>query len=44
MNLSDKEISSFLSVCNELLYSDPFTNTKNYIQHGSVSTDRKSVV
>lgn len=38
MNLSDEEITSFLSVSYELLNSDPFTNTKNYIQHGTIST------
>lgn len=38
MNLSDEEKTSFLSVCNELVNSDPFTDTKNYIQHGTIST------
>lgn len=38
MNLTNQELDYFLNVSEELITSSPFSDTKNYIQHGKVTT------
>lgn len=38
MNLSNQEMAFFLSASEDVLNSHPFEETKNYIQHGTITT------